>query len=448
MSKLRTILLAKQIRDKEAELEGIRARDAGFETREAELAEAIEAAGTDEERAAVEESVAALETEQNEASEQRSRLEGELAELRGQLAEAEAAQAEAMNNTNHNEARGSAQAGASRQRGENSMNQMELREAEAFQKSGRHTYTDIRSLLRAAVTTGSKGFVGPTGVGGINDAIGGVSALVDMLKVTDCTGMTGYKVALMTGDAADAAAFTEGSAPTEGEPAFDTVTLTPTNYGTIGYVSKEIRKQSPLNYEEKVSESARRALRRKLNAIAANAILASTLNTAHALTAEKTATTGDVLFNEKLLSDIILAYGGDEGVEGSACLYLNKADLRAFAAVRGKNEYLPVYSITPDAANPSTGVIKDNNGLSCRYCLSKDLTALSTATLATTATKHMFYGNPQCAELALWGGFEVEVNEGYKFAEGLLTVRGEVTADVDVTVKNGFVVVTAQKAST
>ena len=69
------------------------------------------------------------------------------------------------------------------------------------------------------------------------------------------------------------------------------------------------------------------------------------------------------------------------------------------------------------------------------------------ATLTTTATKHMFYGNPQCAELALWGGFEVEVNEGYKFAEGLLTVRGEVTADVDVTVKNGFVVVTAKKAA-
>ena len=425
MSKLRTILLAKQIRDKEAELEALRARDAEFQTREADLAEAIESAETDEERSAVEESVTALETEQNEASEQRGRLEGELAELRTQLTEAEAAQAEAMNNNNREE-RSAAPAGASRQRGENRMNNMELRDAEAFQKSGRHTYTDIRSLLRAAVTTGSDGVVGPTGVGGINDAIGGVSALVDMLKVTDCTGMTGYKVALMTGDAADAAAITEGSAPTESEPTFDSVTLTPTNYGTVGYVSKEIR---------------------KLNAVAANAILASTLNTAHALEADKSATKGSVLFDEKLLSNIILAYGGDEGVEGSACLYLNKADLLAFAAIRGKNEYLPVYSITPDAANPSTGIIKDNNGLSCRYCLSKDLTALSTATLTTTATKHMFYGNPQCAELALWGGFEVEVNEGYKFAEGLLTVRGEVTADVDVTVKNGFVVVTAKKAA-
>ena len=150
MSKLRTILLAKQIRDKEAELEALRARDAEFQTREADLAEAIESAETDEERSAVEESVTALETEQNEASEQRGRLEGELAELRTQLTEAEAAQAEAMNNNNREE-RSAAPAGASRQRGENHMNHMELRDAEAFQKSGRHTYTDIRSLLRAAV---------------------------------------------------------------------------------------------------------------------------------------------------------------------------------------------------------------------------------------------------------------------------------------------------------
>ena len=54
MSKLRTILLAKQIRDKEAELEALRARDAEFQTREADLAEAIESAETDEERSAVE----------------------------------------------------------------------------------------------------------------------------------------------------------------------------------------------------------------------------------------------------------------------------------------------------------------------------------------------------------------------------------------------------------
>ena len=97
-------------------------------------------------------------------------------------------------------------------------------------------------------------------------------------------------------------------------------------------------------------------------------------------------------------------------------------------------------------ANPSMGVIKDNNGLSCRYCLNKNVPALSTATLSGTAKKTMFYGNPQCLEMGMWGGVEVNVNDGYKFGEGLLTIRGETTADADVTVKNGFVVVTAKTA--
>ena len=92
-------------------------------------------------------------------------------------------------------------------------------------------------------------------------------------------------------------------------------------------------------------------------------------------------------------------------------------------------------------------MIKDNNGLSCRYCICSDVTALSDLSLTTTAKKTMFYGNPQAAELALWGGFDVEVSKDYKFAEGLLTVRGEVTADVDVTAKGGFVIVSAKKAS-
>ena len=218
MSKLRTILLAKQIRDKEAELEALRARDAEFQTREADLAEAIESAETDEERSAVEESVTALETEQNEASEQRGRLEGELAELRTQLTEAEAAQAEAMNNNNREE-RSAAPAGASRQRGENHMNHMELRDAEAFQKSGRHTYTDIRSLLRAAVTTGSDGVVGPTGVGKTELAKALAQALFDdernMVRIDMTEYMEKFSVSRLIGAPPGYVGYEEGGQLTE-----------------------------------------------------------------------------------------------------------------------------------------------------------------------------------------------------------------------------------------
>ena len=42
---------------------------------------------------------------------------------------------------------------------------------------------------------------------------------------------------------------------------------------------------------------------------------------------------------------------------------------------------------------------------------------------------------------------DVEVNDGYKFGEGLLTIRGEITADADVVAQGGFVVVTCKKGS-
>jgi hypothetical protein len=305
-------------------------------------------------------------------------------------------------------------------------------------------YENARSMVqRAAVATTSVGVIGPTGVGGINDAAGNtVSDFLDLINIVDATGMASYKVAYMVEDAA-AGARTEGTVATESNPTFGFVEMTPKLKGLLTYISREIRKQSPLQYEAKVNESTTRALRRILSKMAIDAALASNLNAVLSLTGA----TGAELFTPHLLSDIILAYGGDEGVDGAAVLTLNKADLKAFAAVRGKNEYLPVYSITPDAANPSMGVIKDNNGLSCRYCINKNVPALSEATLTTTATKTMIYGNPKCLEMPLWGGVDVTVNEGYKFGEGLLTVLGEVTADAAVATKNGFVVVTAKKSA-
>ena len=447
---LKTILLRKKLNGKRAEESAARSKLDAFLTREEELAAAIEAAETDEEVAKVEEAVEELEKNQKTAKEVLENIQNEIKDLLKQIEEAEAAQEEALadEGAQADEAEDNNGEERSRRRGETrAMNKrMDIRAAAEFQRTGKHTYKDPRSLLRAAVKSDSAGVVGPTGVGGINDMIDVPSSLIDMIKITDCTGMASYKVAYLAAHTGDAAAITEGNAPAEAEPTFGAVTLTPTNFGTLGYVSKEIRKQSPLRYEEVVFNEARRALRQKLSAEAVDAILNSTLNDTHAIVLPSNGTAADA-FDANLLSNIILAYGGDEGVEGNAVLFLSKEDLKAFAAVRGTNEFLPVYNIIPDAANPNTGVIKDNAGLACRYCLNKNVTALSGLALTTTAKKTMFYGNPQCAEMGLWGGFDVETSDGYKFAEGLITVRGEVSGDVDVTVKGGFVVVTAKKSS-
>ena len=435
---LKTILLRKKLSEKQRTETELRAQLAGFETREAELAQAIEEAQTEADMQAVEEAVKELEESQKSVKERLAAVADEIQSIMDEIEEAEQAQQEALTDGEEEpttEETEGEQRNRRRKENRNMNRRMELREAENFQRSGKHTYKNVRSLLRAALTTADT--ANPMGVGGINDPIAAAGSLIDMIKITDCTGMGSYKVAMLTGDGT-AAVTAEGNAPAEGGATFDSVTITPKNYATLSYISKEIRKMTPLNYETKVSESCTRALKRALNSAAVSAVLASK----HV----DTVTVNSNVIDHTTLSNIMLAYGGEEGVEGSACLFLAKEDLKAFAAVRGKNEYLPVYSIVPDAANPNTGIIKDNYGLSCRYCITKDLTPLTGKTLSGTASKHMFYGNPQCLEAGLFGGYEVDVNEGYKFAEGLLTIRGDVSAGVDVTVHKGFVILAAKTA--
>lgn len=435
---LKTILLRKKLSEKQRTETELRTQLAGFETRESELAQAIEEAQTEADMQAVEAAVQELEESQQSVNERLAAVVDEIQSIMAEIEEAEQAQQEALTDGEEElptEETEGEQRSRRRKENRNMNRRMELREAENFQRSGKHTYKDVRSLLRAALTSADT--ANPMGVGGINNAVGSVGSLIDMIKATDCTGMGSYKVAMVTGDGT-AAVTEEGAVPGELGMTFDAVTILPKNYATISYVTHEIRKRTPLEYEEKVYEKIRVALKRKLNEAAVEAVLASK----HV----ETVTVNSNVIGSTTLSDIMLAYGGEEGVEGSACLFLAKEDLKAFAAVRGKNEYLPVYSILPDAANPNTGIIKDNYGLSCRYCITKDLTPLTGKTLSGTASKHMFYGNPQCLEACFFGGFEVAVNEGYKFGEGLLTIRGDVSAGVDVTVHKGFVILAAKTA--
>lgn len=88
---LRQLMLAKQIADKEKELEEMRGKDAEFETREKELEESINEANTEEDRSLVDDAITKF-TEEKEAHEERkSEFETELGELRGKMKEYEKA---------------------------------------------------------------------------------------------------------------------------------------------------------------------------------------------------------------------------------------------------------------------------------------------------------------------------------------------------------------------
>jgi len=178
---------------------------------------------------------------------------------------------------------------------------------------------------------------------------------------------------------------------------------------TLSYISKQAKKQTPLMYEAKVREQAMLSLRKKAASVVTKKLQESALNST---------VDGDVVskkgaINAGTLRKIALAYGGDEGVAGGAVLFLNKTDPIAFGDVRGANEKKPVYEITPDTANPNTGTIKDG-GLTVRYCLNKNLTALNGTAQTTAAQKTMFYGVPTCIELDLFSAYEIAVSEDFR----------------------------------
>ena len=84
---LRALMLNKQLEGKRKELEELRAKDADFDTREAELAAAIDEANTDEEKAAVEEMVEAFDADKAAHEEAKTTLEGEIRDMEGELDE-------------------------------------------------------------------------------------------------------------------------------------------------------------------------------------------------------------------------------------------------------------------------------------------------------------------------------------------------------------------------
>ena len=310
----------------------------------------------------------------------------------------------------------------------------EERAAQDFVKNNK-MYIDAPAMRSVLLSGGT--LATPTKVSGINDLPGTPCSIVDMVTVEDCTGMSADKVALVTVDSS-ASANTEGSAASTSEPTFAYVSITPSTYSLVSYVSNEIQRQSPLNYTEKVKASAVKALRRKAASVITTAAITSTYCD-EIIASQVTATT---------LRTIVTTYGADEEVVGNGVLFLNKTDLIAFGDVRGTNEKKAVYEITPDASNPNIGVIKDG-GLSVKYCINPNCTALTgTTNSSTTATlPTMFYGVPSALKLDLFGAMEIKASEDYKFAEDLLAVLGKASFGAGLVVKGGMIKVSIAKAT-
>ena len=313
--------------------------------------------------------------------------------------------------------------------------------AESFKKESHFAMSadETRSML---ISSGE--IATPTKVGGITDPLSSVSSIIDLATVEDMAGCGAYKQAYIKAWQ-DADAGTEGSAANADDLDVGIVNIAPQIVNVITYVSKEIRKQTPLQYLSKVQEGAAIALKKKIagDMIGGNGSTAiyGIYNAVDKDSDSMIAKVEVSAIGATTLRDIVFAYGGNDNLFGGdgVVLLLNKKDLVAFGDVRSDTTLQSVYEIIPDGTNPNTGIIKDG-GLSVKYCINASCNALSDSnTAANTLT--MIVGDPKNYKLGLFGDYEISVSEDYKFAEGLLAVRGEVTVGGNVIKGNGFVVV-------
>lgn len=306
---------------------------------------------------------------------------------------------------------------------------------------------ETRGAISKRATTVSGGTLAtPTGVKGINDINDGESAIIDMVTVENCEGMGSNKVAYVSAGMT-ASAQTEGSAINSGsasDPTFGYVTITPSSLGVFSQITKQAKKQSPLQYENKTKALALQALRKKATAsVIVAGLAASTL--VDEVTAALDANSKGKL-GAGTLREMVLAYGGDEFSGGQGVLFLNKTDLIALGDIRGTNEKKAVYEIIPDA-NPNTGIIKDG-GMAVKYCICSALTACNgTAQSSSAKQRTMFYGDPRNFELDLFSPYEVRVSEDFAFTSLMDTIVGDVEVGGDVVVSKGFVALTIAKGT-
>ena len=320
---------------------------------------------------------------------------------------------------------------------------IEVRDAEAsarrFAEGGRMKITT--GALYRSLTLTSGNIAQPTRVSGINEGQNIVSGIVDMVRVVDANGMNEDAVAYeVSGGQTAATKKDDGTAAAATDPTLKIAKITPTMISTLSYVSVNIRRTTPINYQDRVSAGALTALRKKTGGLIVTGNPSATITEptgilkAAAIDSDTDLTIDKI--DDKTLRKIALSYGGANNVEGGGVLLLNKEDLIAFGDVRGTNEKKAVYEIEFSTNSTTTGTIKDG-GLSVGFCIVDELPALSKA--ATAAGSYcMAYGKPLAYQLDLFGPYEVVVSEDYKFAEGLLTVRGTAMIGGNVVTENGF----------
>lgn len=308
-----------------------------------------------------------------------------------------------------------------------------------------------RAMNSTTLATGT--LVQPTGAGSdIADPLGNVvSSIVDQVRVTDMTGLSGFLEPYVISELEASAGKVETLAGTaraaSTDPTFGVAEIKPYELNVTSFVDRNISRLSPANYFAKIQSMAFRAMRRKL----ADLIVNSDGDASPIFHGFKTAKNkaGNLIYSSvdvsgvdvNLLDTLYFAYGSSDAMGPNARLLLTKEDLKAIGSLRGTNEKRRLFEIAPDPGNPNTGTIRDG-GVVIPYTICSDLTSLSTATAGSSPIQTMCYGDPFNFEVGLFGEFTVRVDESVKAVERMVAILGDAVVGGNLIVDKGMVVAT------
>ena len=283
--------------------------------------------------------------------------------------------------------------------------------AEEFVRTGRMVM-ETRQLL-------STGHIAkPTQVGGINGMAASAADIVDDVHAFVLNGVGTWRAAYQATGAA-AAAVTEGQAVGGTGATFNYVDINPAEWGILDEISKQVKKQSPLDYQGAIEDSAVSALRDFASAKILAAVQASSLKQAIFSRA----------LDQNFLRNTVLGFRPIKG-KGACKLYISQADLATLGAVRGTNEKKALYEITFDNETNTSGTIKEG-GMAAAFRILDGLTAGT-----------QLYGQPATIDMPMWGNYAVETDEGGDyFKRNMIGIKGTQTANADLVVKNGMQVI-------
>ena len=268
----------------------------------------------------------------------------------------------------------------------------------------------------------------------INGTFLQVSNLLDAVDVIPLNGGESYRQPFEIATA-DGGYKAEGAAYQEAETTFGYSDITKAKITAYNEITEEVEKLPAAPYANVVLGGVSRSLRKKLaKEIMVGAGTTNTLVGIFNASSDVIPTASDLAITEidnTTLDTIIYGYGGDEAVEGSCVLILNKADLAAFSRLRTQDGK-KFHTIIP-SQNGGSGTI---DGIP--YIINSACPALSASGTAAN-TYCMAYGNLKNYQLAVFSDIDVKRSDDYKFKEGMIAHKGVVFVGGNVVSYKGFV---------